>query len=166
MRIRRAKSDLSDVTDTEQLVAAYEAIGAVEFLKNVGRLDADDTSRINAIGEYGSVEEARQAILDGLFKSAKMGDSQAARAWNDISSEKAPVDRFNLNVNIMPYTIADPSLKSIMLQSELPVVDNALEGLDLRMEIDEAPHELRALGKRYREEFAAWATEAYAPKDA
>lgn len=165
-RCKGLLATLGDVPD-DQLVEILEKIGWLDRLRGKGAIAEVSLAapKVGSVKGFESLEAAREDILQGLYERAKGGDAQSARAFADISSENAPTDRFNINVNITPYTIADPSLKSIMLQAEQPVVDNALEGLELRMEIDEAAHSLRDLGKRFRTEFAEWAEIAYAPKD-
>jgi len=155
LRVKRALAALEDVTDPEQRVQAFAALGAVH------KADSEE-----AVRGFGSLDEAREEILNGLFERAKKGDAPSARAFAEISTDKAPPERFNIVVSVTPAVVPDSMLKACCMNAMPFHVDEGLEGLEMRMELDEAPHELRELGRRFRVEFMEWAERAYKPRDA
>jgi hypothetical protein len=151
----------------DQLVEILETIGWMDRLKGVGAINEVTLApRVKGPKSFESLEDAREEILQGLYDKAKAGDAQAARAFADISSENAPVDRFNIEVNVTPAKVPDEMLGKCMLDAVPFHIDAGLEGLEQRMLLDEAPSSLKALGKQFRSEFMAWCETAYAPKDA
>jgi hypothetical protein len=107
-----------------------------------------------------------EKLIEDIHKKATEGDMRAAELWLDIQSKQAPADAFNVDVTIVPYTIADKSLANIIAQADTQIVVEMLAGLQLRLKVDEAPHNLVEVCRCLSMQFEEWAKVAYKPKDA
>ena len=112
-----------------------------------------------------SIEEQMDAQTMDLYTRAIGGDVQAKKLWFERVEKDEDVQTFNVSVKVTPKRVADPSLKAIASEADIPFVIDILKGLDDRLEMDEAPHELRDKLKEFAEGFDEWGAVAYAPKD-
>lgn len=83
-----------------------------------------------------TLQEQYDAQMEDLYKRALDGDMRAKVAWFDQVSKVQSEQLFNVQVNIVPYRIADPSLFNILQNADAQVVIEALKGLTLRMKTD------------------------------
>jgi len=111
-------------------------------------------------------QQQYDAQVKDLYKRAIAGDIQAKKLWFELSPVLTTDQTFNISINIKDYRIKDASLKNIMAAAEQTFVHDALMGIMQRMELDEAPHELRALLKSFDNKFQHWAKTAYAARNA
>jgi hypothetical protein len=114
--------------------------------------------------EHAKNRRRRDKLIEQIYATAMEGDLRAAKEWLEYFEQQAPVEDFNISVTVVPYEIADTSLKRIVAQADTPHVLEIFEGLALRLEEGEAPHELRDLTRCLREQYKLWAEKAYAIK--
>jgi hypothetical protein len=72
---------------------------------------------------------------------------------------------FNVQVNIVPYRIADPSLFSILQNADAQVVSEALKGLTLRMKTDGFTPHLVTIWENLQAEIFTWLEDMERPGD-
>lgn len=111
-----------------------------------------------------SADELKEQ-MDDLYKRALGGDMRAKELWLGFREREASEQLFNVEIKVVPYNIPDRSLAQIISQADPVVVDDMLDGLAIRLEMDESPHPLRELVRCVRTQFSSWAREAYGTKD-
>jgi len=81
-------------------------------------------------------QERFDAQMEDLYERALAGDMRAKSEWFDQHSKVQSEQLFNVQINIVPYRIADPSLFTILQNADSQVVADALKGLTMRMKTD------------------------------
>ena len=112
-----------------------------------------------------SLQEQYDAQMDDLYERAINGDMRAKSEWFDQHSKVQSEQVFNVQVNIVPYRIADPSLFAILQNSDAQVVADALKGLTLRMKTDGFRPELISQWENLMAEIFIWLEEMERPDD-
>ena len=174
-RVRTLLATMGEV-ENDQFLEIMNNTGWLDRLVEMGAINAAILDAVKATTEepaadyvkghrFKNVEEARGHILQGLYERAVTGDAQSARAFSEIATDNAPKNRFEIEVKVVPADVPDKMLREINMQAAPFHVDEGLEGLETRMQIDEAPHDLRELLKKFRARFAKWCEVVYAPKD-
>lgn len=100
-----------------------------------------------------------------LYHRAMNGDTQAKKLWFELHSLLDQDLDFNIKINVVPYRVKDESMQMIAMQADKNIARQILQGFQQRLEVDEAPHELRNDLYRFMRDFEAWAKEAYKPKN-
>ena len=92
-------------------------------------------------------------------------DLGAKKLWLEIYEANKPAADGSFTLNITPYDIEDKKLSQIVQQAEPGIVSDVLDGLRVRLEVDEAPGEIKKALQCFRAMFEHWAADAYAPDE-
>lgn len=171
-RVRSALAVMEGVDD-DQLYTVLDMAGFIGRLRQSNFIDAHlpavvqlapDPEEEDRKEEF-DLEAATDEVVRRLHQRAMDGDSQSARTFYEMTKGVAPPERFNIQLNITPYTIKDPSLRNITMQAAPNFVDEILEGMLDRLRMDEAPKRMRQEFESWTKDFRIWAERHYAPKD-
>jgi hypothetical protein len=117
----------------------------------------------------GSRPDTLQAQIDAqmedLYNRALSGDMRAKAEWFDQIQKVQSEQIFDIQVNIVPYRIADPSLSNILQNADSQVVMDALKGLTLRMKTDGFDPRLLVDWENMQPEIFTWLEELERPND-
>jgi hypothetical protein len=89
-----------------------------------------------------TLQEQIDAQMADLYQRALDGDMRAKAEWFDQVQKTQNEQTFNVEINIVPYRIADPALSNILQNADAQVVADALKGLTLRMQTDGFPADM------------------------
>lgn len=112
-----------------------------------------------------SIDEQIDAQMADLYERALNGDMRAKAEWFDRIDKEQNEQVFNVQVNIVPYRIADPSLFAILQNADAQVVADALKGLTLRMKTDGFNPQLVTQWENLQSEIYMWLEEMERPDD-
>lgn len=156
------------ILDEAGMVSRIERFVLQRFQSDVNKSEqiAEYTGRERHRTELLSRKEQYDEQMRDLYDRSTGGDIQAKKLWFDMFGGEEQEQEFNIVVKIDKYTIRDNSLPSIAKEAEPQVVSDIFSGIDERMKLDEAPHELRDQFREFVRQFSLWANRAYAPKDA
>ena len=112
-----------------------------------------------------TIQEQVDAQMADLYERAIGGDMRAKSEWFDQISKVQSEQLFNIQVNIVPYRIADPSLFNILQNADAMVVADALKGLTLRMKTDGFSPQLIPQWENLMAELFIWLEEMERPSD-
>jgi hypothetical protein len=105
------------------------------------------------------------AQMQDLYARALDGDIRAKTLWFDLTEKEQNKETFNIEVNIVPYRISDPSLCNILQNADAQVVADALKGLTLRMKSDGFDPLLLNQWENLQPEIFIWLEELERPDD-
>jgi hypothetical protein len=150
----------TEAWDDERRAALRQTLRLKREADRKANLPDDDSITARAVEE-----ENYEELKSALYKRAMQGDPQSTKQWLEIYEAEAPVNTFNVSVEVTSYTIADKSLAKIAAAADTDVIDEIFKGLDQRFFMDEAPQTMRNLLRALREQYRDWARIAYEPKD-
>lgn len=113
----------------------------------------------SVIREKTELEEQIDLQTQDLYTRALDGDMRAKTLWFDLANRKQSEELFNIQVNIVPYRISDPSLSNILQNADARVVADALKGLTLRMKSDGFDPKLLNAWENLQPEIFIWLEE-------
>ena len=105
------------------------------------------------------------AQMEDLYNRALAGDMRAKAEWFDQIQKVQSEQVFDIQVNIVPYRIADPSLSNILQNADSQVVMEALKGLTMRMKTDGFDERLFVDWENMQPEIFTWLEELERPND-
>lgn len=112
-----------------------------------------------------SLQDQIDEQMEDLYTRALNGDMRAKSEWFDQIGKVQTEPMFNIQVNIVPYRIADPSLFAILQNADAQVVADALKGLTLRMKTDGFTASSIAQWESLLAEIFVWLEEMERPSD-
>lgn len=112
-----------------------------------------------------TLQDQIDAQMSDLYERALSGDMRAKAEWFDQIAKVQSEQLFNVQVNIVPYRIADPSLYNILQNADAQVVADALKGLTMRMRTDGFDSQMLVQWENLMPEIFTWLEEMERPED-
>lgn len=128
-----------------------------------GRKPSIDSIEINAPEGESLFSSADYKLLVANLKAKSETDISAMKVLADMIAAERAAEKANFVLNIVPFDIPDKKLSDIIQQADVPVVEEILSGLSIRLQADEFSTETRRTLQVFTQQFLREAERIYAP---
>lgn len=104
------------------------------------------------------------ALIDSLRERSKT-DISAMKLLSEMMAAERAAQAGNFVLNIVPFDILDRKLAEIVQQADVPVVEEILSGLSIRLEADQFSTEAKRALVAFQRVFLSESARIYAPPE-